>query len=244
MTEESFQERMKKVVAIAGNASSLSEKTGISSRSIGAYTSGDSDPSRERLVTIARAVNVCVSWLATGEGTMRPEEQEEKSNRQPVTIMGDEDPQQTRIPLWEDPDPEMFYHVPLATARLSAGGGMFVLSDDISDYYAFRKNWLRRIATSPNNVVLMTVQGSSMAPTIRNKDTVMIDTGRRDIIEGQVYALRLDETIMLKRLTHRPGGIVNVISDNKEEFETYQAKRSEIHIIGQIVFFCRDLVAN
>lgn len=72
-----------------------------------------------------------------------------------------------------------------------------------------------------------------MSPTVLHKDTVMIDTGRIDIIEGMIYAIRFENTIMLKRLTHRPGGIINVISDNKEEFETYQANRKDIHIISQ-----------
>lgn len=99
------------------------------------------------------------------------------------------------------------------------------------------------VTTSTGNVVLMNSMGNSMAPAIMDKDTVMIDTGRIGIIEGQIYAMRLDSTIMIKRLTQRPGGIINVISDNKVEYETYQAKRSDLHIIGQIIFFSRDLVA-
>jgi phage repressor protein C with HTH and peptisase S24 domain len=148
------------------------------------------------------------------------------------------------IPQWQQPDPGMFCYVPLATAKLSAGGGAFVLSEDMSDYYAFRKSWLNRVATSPKNVVLMGVQGDSMSPTVLDKDTVMIDIGRTEIIEGMIYAIRLNHTIMLKRLTHRPGGIINVISDNKEEFEPYQAHRKNIHVIGQIIYFSRDLVSG
>lgn len=145
------------------------------------------------------------------------------------------------IPQREKPDPETYFYVPMAEAQLSAGGGMFVLSEEISAYYAFRKDWLNRIATSAKSVVLMAVNGNSMHPTIQNKDTVLIDTGRQTILEGLLYAIRLDSTIMIKRLTHRPGDIINVVSDNKDEFETYQAKRSEIHVIGQIIHFSRDL---
>ena len=132
---------------------------------------------------------------------------------------------QTQIPHWDLPVPDVFSYVPMAKAQLSAGGGSFVLTEDFVGYYAFRKDWLKRIATGPDQVVLMKVQGNSMAPTIMDKDTVLIDIGRTRIIEGQIYAMRLDSTIMIKRLTHRPGGIINVISDNKEEFEAYQAKQ-------------------
>ena len=38
------------------------------------YKRGEADPSRARLVAIARAANVNLQWLATGEGPMRPGE--------------------------------------------------------------------------------------------------------------------------------------------------------------------------
>ncbi len=59
-----------------------------------------------------------------------------------------------------------------------------------------------RVVSSPDSVVLMTLHGRSMKQAIRDKYTVMINTGRTEVIEGQIYAFRLDETIMLKRLTH------------------------------------------
>lgn len=204
---------------------------------------------------IANKHNAFTDWLLTGKDPIYKGEVDKRAGREEnapgapgvVTYEDETEPAQQPhidIPQWPHPDAVSFHYVPMATAKLCAGGGMFVLSEDVSDYYAFRKNWLKRISTSPKNVVLMEVQGNSMAPTILDKDTVMIDTGRLEIIEGMIYAIRLDQTIMIKRLTHRPGGIINVISDNKEEFETYQANRKDVHIIGQIIFFSRDLISG
>lgn len=150
---------------------------------------------------------------------------------------------QVAIPRWQNPDPEMFDYIPMAEAKLSAGGGCFVLSEDFEGYYAFRRTWLSRVATSVKNLVLMRVLGGSMNPTIQDGDTVMIDTGRTDVKEGMLYALRFDSTIMVKRLAFRPGSRIQIISDNRQEYEPYEADLRELHIIGQVIFFCRTFVS-
>lgn len=256
MTREhyEFKDRLQLIIG-EESVSSFGRRCNISESSLRTSMQG-ALPRLDKLIAIAEAANVNIEWLATGEGPMRPGQESlivkdiESGKDEVLGVVHCEDdieqtPQpHTNIPQWEQPDTDAFHYVPMAKAKLSAGGGMFVLSEDVSDYYAFRKKWLNRIATSPKNVVLMEVQGNSMAPTILDKDTVLIDTGRMEIIEGMIYAIRLDHTIMIKRLTHRPGGIINVISDNKEEFEPYQANRKDIHIIGQIIFFSRDLISG
>ena len=202
---------------------------------------------------MAKAANVSTGWLATGEGPMRPSDHHKERrvlSRSKDEILNALAPQPCAvdengsivIPGWQNPDPEMFDYVPMAEAQLSAGGGCFVLSEDMLGYYAFRKSWLRRVASSPKHVVLMRVLGSSMDPTIQDGDTVMIDTGRRDINEGMIYALRVGSTVMIKRLSFRIGGKVLIISDNRQEYEPYEADTKDLHVIGQIIFFCRSFV--
>jgi phage repressor protein C with HTH and peptisase S24 domain len=145
------------------------------------------------------------------------------------------------IPQARAIDPTYFDYVPMAEAHLSAGGGAFVLSEQMGEMYSFRKEWLRRVASSPRNVVLMNVRGDSMAPTIKNGDTVLIDTGRRHIYDGNIYALRLEETIAIKRLSLLPGNRIMILSDNKAEYPPYNAEAKEVHVIGQVVWLARAL---
>lgn len=63
-----FKNRMSIAANLAGNATELSRKTGISRRAIGTYLSGTSDPTRERLIAIAKVAGVSLEWLATGYG--------------------------------------------------------------------------------------------------------------------------------------------------------------------------------
>ena len=149
---------------------------------------------------------------------------------------------QPKIPSWQNPDPEMFDYIPMAKATLSAGGGAFVLSEEIEGYYAFRNSWLNSVATSKRNLVLMRVAGDSMEPTIKSGDTVLIDTGRRKIKEGEIYALRVEDTVIIKRLSYRLDGRVMIISDNRRDFQSYEAYHQDVNIIGQVIFFSRVLV--
>ncbi|WP_309413508.1 S24 family peptidase [Desulfobulbus sp.] len=228
----------------------LADFLGIKGQSVSGARTRNSFPA-DWAYRIASEFGGNTDWIIEGRGPIRHEgiPIDSRSTRvsqvtptpKPCTI--DESGRVT-IPSWQNPDPEMFDYIPMADAKLSAGGGCFVLSEDMRDYYAFRKSWLYRVASSPKSVVLMRVQGSSMDPTIQDGDAVMIDTGRRDIKEGMIYALRVDSTVMIKRLSFRIGGKVRIISDNRQDFEPYEADTKDLHIIGQIIFFCRSFISD
>lgn len=139
-------------------------------------------------------------------------------------------------------DPQAFDLVPMATARLSAGGGAVVMDEDARDYYAFRKEWLRRVITGRAAAVLMSVVGDSMAPTISGGDVVMIDLGRKEVYDGFIYAIGQGDLIYIKRLQGLPGTRIRIISDNERESPPYEADAREIRILGQVIWHARELV--
>ena len=142
------------------------------------------------------------------------------------------------------PHEDDFGYVPMAETRLSAGDGAFVLSERTGDLFAFRKRWLRRMASSPANLLLMVVNGDSMSATIKDGDCVLLDTGRKHIYDGNIYALRLDDTIVIKRLSLRPENKVLIISDNKDEYPPYESLAKDIQVLGQIIWIARNLVSG
>lgn len=234
----------------------FAEELGISKNTLLRYEKGHSVPDIVTVSKVCSLSGVDLDWLVNGEGRERlkdhsPEPKEtallppprvlEMPHPQPCTI---DATGHVAIPRWQNPDPEMFDYVPLAEAQLSAGGGCFVLSEKVESYYAFRRNWLSRVASSTKNLVLMRVSGDSMHPTIQDSDTVMIDTGRVSIKEGMLYALRFDSTIMVKRLAFRPGGRILVISDNRQGYDPFETDVKNLHLIGQVIFFCRSFVPD
>jgi len=219
---------------------------------IGRYESGTTSPSGDFIAAVCMEYGVNPSWLIFGEGPMYKEQglshcnENNNSNlflKKTPSVYSDESGR-IAIPQWQNPDPEMFDYIPMAETQLSAGGGAFVISEEIEGYYAFRKSWLSRVASSTKNLVLMRVMGDSMSPTIQEDDTVMIDIGKKSIKEGMLYAIRFDSTVMIKRLAFRPGGRILIMSDNRLEYESYEAELRDLHIIGQIIFFCRTFATE
>lgn len=222
---------------------------GVDLNTVGRYETGANTPKADFIAAVCAEYAINPSWLLFGKGSMH-ESQENLANIQTpsqpnraTSIYSDQNGHIV-IPQWQNPDPEMFDYIPMAETQLSAGGGAFVISEEIEGYYAFRKSWLSRVASSTKNLVLMRVLGDSMSPTIQEDDTVMIDIGKRSIKEGMIYAIRFDSTIMIKRLAFRPGGRILIISDNRHEYEPYEADMRELHIIGQIIFFCRTFATE
>lgn len=221
-------------------------KFGATPNTVRRYETDVNPPDTNFILAVCNEYNINPTWLLTGDGPMlNPQgvatggHQGDQEGLQSVYV---DENGETVIPQWKNPDPDMFDYIPMAETKLSAGGGSFVLSEDIEGYYAFRKSWLSAVASNPRKLVLMRVSGDSMSPTIQACDTVLIDIGRRDIKEGLIYALRFDSTVMIKRLSFRPGGRVMVISDNRAEYDPYETDIKDLHIIGQVIFFARVFV--
>lgn len=210
---------------------------GVNLNTVGRYEKEEVLPRADFIAALCSKYGVSPSWLLYGDGPREMEaayiyigegETEGRGEGRPGPLPG--------------ADPAEFDLVPMVETRLSAGNGSFVLSENVEGYYAFRKSWVRSVAASARDLVLMRVDGDSMNPTIRSGDTVMIDASRRTVIDGQIFALRFDDTIMIKRLSARPGGRVLVGSDNRQEFDPYEVGLADLHVLGQIIFFSRVLI--
>src|ERR1700742_5269400 len=63
-----FVERLKTILAHWPSADGLARSMGVSPSAFRKWLKGEAEPSRERLVALARAAGVGVAWLAEGEG--------------------------------------------------------------------------------------------------------------------------------------------------------------------------------
>ena len=224
----------------------LGEVFGVTSNTIAAYKDERGDLKGVVLSGLAEKFGFNAAWLLTGQGEpygehQPPQETKVKSvqdGRAPYPYIKEGDVQ---IPQHAEPDPREFDFVPMAEASLNAGGGAFVISEATRELYAFRKTWLRKIASSPRDIVLIEVSGDSMEPTVQNGDVVMLDLGRRALKSGLIYAIRIAETILIKRLDILAGGNVRVISDNRL-YQPYEVPHRDLRIIGQVIWFARQLV--
>ncbi len=133
-----------------------------------------------------------------------------------------------------------FMRIPKVKARLSAGGGSFVVDPYVDHYHSFRRDWLGKKG-DPKRMVMMDVTGNSMEPELKDGDTLLIDRSRTEILYGAVYAVGVDDAILVKRLEKRPGGLA-LMSDNPAHapIEIIGDEVEGIRIIGKVIWVGRE----
>ncbi len=134
-----------------------------------------------------------------------------------------------------------FEKIPKVNARLCAGDGSFETDADIQCYYSFQKEWLRKKGTA-EAMVLFDIFGNSMEPEIRNGDTVLVDQSQKAILAGALYAVGIEDTILVKRIEKRPNKLV--LLSNHKDYLPIMLNREEaaaVRIIGKVIWICREI---
>jgi phage repressor protein C with HTH and peptisase S24 domain len=130
--------------------------------------------------------------------------------------------------------------VPWVEARLSAGGGSFETGAQALAALPFSRPSIHGLG-APASMVAMAVAGDSMEPGIRAGDTVMIDRSQTAVVAGGIFAVGIDDAIMVKRLEKRPGQLV-LISDNRA-YDTVliDGGATNVRILGRVVWLQRRI---
>lgn len=178
--------------------------------------------------SLSRALHISPNWLEFGVGPMR---------------LSDES---AELPVGGAPgasggvDPAAYAYVRKATSKLSAGGGVIPEEEFESQRYAFLRSWLRSVATSAENCILMEIDGDSMHPTLDSGDIVLIDMGRTEVISDGVFAFGEGDVINIKRI-QRAHPKYRIISDNSDEkkYPCREVEPCDIRIIGRIIWLAR-----
>ncbi|MCE5265696.1 MAG: helix-turn-helix transcriptional regulator [Deltaproteobacteria bacterium] len=162
-------------------------------------------------------------WVLLGEG---PKKKDEVPAPQPVTQPG--------FPAHE------FVLIRQVSGRISAGNGL--LPDDSIDMLAaFRRKWIKKKGGNPERMSLIAVEGDSMEPTFLSGDLVLVDHGRNTIpARGGIYAIAIDDEIMIKRVQPVSPEKLLVISDNKQ-YPPFEIGRNQVQINGKVIWFAREL---
>ena len=205
----------------------------------------DDDIDAETAAFAAKRLGIECAWLLKGEGPMeKPGSEIEgykgEPSAQAAKTLARATSTRPKGAHGRGPGPA-FCMVPKAQAKLSAGGGIVPEEGTTGEEYAFRLDWLKEVATSTQNVILIDVDGDSMAPTLLNKDTVLIDMGRTELRGDRIYAIAIGDVVSIKRLQRLGPNCIRVIADNPAYY-THEIHQSELHIIGQMIWFSRIVV--
>ena len=140
---------------------------------------------------------------------------------------------------------DRFAMLPVYDEQVSAGPGLEAEDSPPSYRIAFRMDWLRRVARGNiSDLAVLTVDGDSMEPTLRQGDSVLVDMGqRRPGQKDGIYVIRTDGGLQVKRVAVNPtNGRISVISDNRDLYPTFSDLPPDaIHVIGRVIWLGRQV---
>jgi phage repressor protein C with HTH and peptisase S24 domain len=124
--------------------------------------------------------------------------------------------------------------VPRLALGASAGPGTHADGEEAIGAFRFSGRWLRDQGFEPAMLSAIAVTGDSMEPTLRDGDEILVDRSLRSVRDG-IHVVRLDDTVLVKRLeTGRPGRIA-LLSDN-HAYRPIEARPEDVEVIGRVVW--------
>lgn len=206
----------------------FSKKTGIPVSTLKKYEAGRSTPGGEAIQALA-GVGINTHWLVTGNGPSLLSGQPQAAPEHMIQEVGEE-----------------YALVPLYDVRAAAGHGAVVEEEQVTDSLAFKRQWIHQeLHANPADLYLIYVDGESMEPTLRPGDVILVDRRSAQAVPRDgIYVLRMDGSLLVKRLQRLPGRKVKVTSDNPayEPFElALDTPGEDLAIIGRVVWSGRRM---
>lgn len=138
-----------------------------------------------------------------------------------------------------------YVHLPLYDVAASAGGGAYIEDENKKDVLIFRRWFIEEeLRGKPENFSLIFVDGESMEPTLRPGEVIMVDHRDTGFQRDGVYVIRMDGTLLVKRVRNLPANDAEIISDNPSYGKFVVNKKDpppDFAAIGRVVWVGRRM---
>jgi SOS-response transcriptional repressor LexA len=133
--------------------------------------------------------------------------------------------------------------IPQYQVRASAGPGSLPDAESPTARIAFQAGFVRDLAHAPPEALaILSVEGDSMLPTLAHGDQILIDTHDQSAARDGIYVLRVDDALLVKRLSLNPATRRLTIHSDNDAYPSWpDCDPSAIHIIGRVVWVGRKL---
>lgn len=162
---------------------------------------------------IAKAYNLSLDWIITGEGSIHPLQSNISPNFESVDDWGNDtplEPDEVEIPFYKD-------------FSVACGHGTdLVVMENEKRRLRFSRLTLDRIGSHKDKVFATLAEGDSMSPTINDKDTIWIDESKTSIKDGKIFVFEYGGLCMCKRLYRLPNNGLKIVSDNTIDYPEWE----------------------
>ena len=216
-----LSERIAYLLKLRGmSQSALAAKIGIRQPSVASWLNGRTKKLEgENLLNAAVAFGVHPEWLATGKGPITKEEKQETGF--------------PRIPSEED-----FVLIPQYTTKGSCGTGFMNDHIELLGGLVFKRSWLERMRLDDDNACVIYASGDSMYPSISDGDVLLLDKTEHPLRSDEIYAVMVDDEVVVKRLRKGFEGIVlKGDNPNKAAYPDIEVPQGyDLTVIGRVVW--------
>lgn len=133
--------------------------------------------------------------------------------------------------------------IPYLEVNASAGAGAVDAGEAPVAVLAFQSSWVRDVASdTPDALSVIRVAGDSMLPTLNDGDHTLVDTADRERLRDGIYVLRVDDGLLVKRLSVNPANRrLSIRSDNDAYPSWDDCDPAGVAVIGRVVWVGRRL---
>lgn len=124
--------------------------------------------------------------------------------------------------------------VPRLALGVSAGSGAMAAGEESIGAFRFSSRWLRDHGLNAAMLSAIEVIGDSMEPTLRDGDEILVDRSPGPLRDG-IHVVRLDETLLVKRLDTSRAGRIALISDNRS-YQPVEVDALDAQVVGRVVW--------
>lgn len=124
--------------------------------------------------------------------------------------------------------------IPRLNVDASAGPGALFAVEEPFDAFRFSRRWLAEHGLEGAKLSAIRVIGDSMEPLLREGDEVLVDMREQPFRDG-VYVVRLDDTLLVKRVASQGGGRFSLLSQNLA-YPPIAVEAEDLTIVGRVVW--------
>ncbi len=141
------------------------------------------------------------------------------------------------IEIKKSADTDNNIRIPYMNIAASAGRGLCVGNEYIKSFICVSRGKFEEYLKNIHNPAVITVDGDSMAPTLKNNTPVMVETDidPSNFEEGKIYVININDELYIKRLFRNPVTKELICKSDNPLYPEFTVKQQDISIKAKLV---------